>query len=155
MGDLPLHPAVAHLPLGLAFVMPSVVAGIGWAIWTRRVTLRAWILVAVLQCLLVAGGLFATTIGERDEPRMTQAGEQPIIAAHEAVCEQFVWGAVLTVGLAMMVLMSMRRGLQRALMAATLAGTVMVALLGFRAAVSGGRLVHIQHAGATQGPPSR
>mgnify|MGYP000442153904 CR=1 FL=1 len=155
MGDLPLHPAVVHLPLGLAFVMPLVAAGIGWAIWTGRVPLRAWILVAVLQCLLMAAGLFATNTGQRDEHRMAQVVDQPIIDAHEAVGEQFVWGAVLTVGLAMMVLMSMQRGLQRALMAATLAGTLVVALLGFRVAVSGGRLVYIHHAAATQGPPSR
>lgn len=155
MGDLPGHPVLARLPIGLAFVMPIVAATIGRAVWTGRASLRAWILVALLQCLLMASGLLAAGTGPLGGHAVTGAVAQPIIDAHEATGEQFVWGAVLTVGLAMTVLMAMPRGLQRALMALTLAGTLIVALFAFRVSVSGGRLVHIHHAAATQGAPSR
>ena len=33
MGNMPWHPAVGHLPLGLAFMTPLLAIGLTWAIW--------------------------------------------------------------------------------------------------------------------------
>lgn len=49
MTALPLHPAVVHVPLGLAFVMPALALGFAWALWTGRVQPRAWLALVALQ----------------------------------------------------------------------------------------------------------
>jgi len=59
MGTLPLHPAIVHLPLGLAVLMPFIAAGFAWAVWTGRVRPRAWAAVVLLQAVLVGAGVVA------------------------------------------------------------------------------------------------
>ena len=41
MNSVPLHPAIVHIPLGLAMLMPVFAAGFAWAIWTRKLNLPA------------------------------------------------------------------------------------------------------------------
>ena len=57
MTSLPLHPAIVHLPLGLAFVIPALAVGFAWALWTGRVRQRAWIAILALQAVLLTAGL--------------------------------------------------------------------------------------------------
>ena len=44
MSSMPLHPALVHLPLGPAFVMPVVAAVFAWALWTGRDARESWAL---------------------------------------------------------------------------------------------------------------
>jgi len=46
MDALPLHPAVVHLPLGLAVLMPLLAAGFAWAAWTGRVGVNVRVFLA-------------------------------------------------------------------------------------------------------------
>src|SRR5215475_13496072 len=43
MNTLPLHPAVVHVPLGLALIMPFLLAALVWAIVTGRLPARVWL----------------------------------------------------------------------------------------------------------------
>ena len=54
MGSMPLHPAIVHLPLALAILMPLVATGFAWALWTGRMHPRAWLAVVAFQALLLA-----------------------------------------------------------------------------------------------------
>ena len=74
MPSLPLHPAIVHLPLGLAFLMPALALGFGWALWTGRIRARAWIAIVALQAVLLGGGLAAMNTGEREEDRVETLG---------------------------------------------------------------------------------
>ena len=47
--SLPLHPAIVHLPLGLAFVIPALAVGFAWALWKGRTGPRAWVSIVALQ----------------------------------------------------------------------------------------------------------
>ena len=56
MSGIPLHPAIVHLPLGLAFVMP-VIAGLVLAGWgAALVVFLAWLYRRALVVLDVNGG---------------------------------------------------------------------------------------------------
>ena len=71
MTSLPLHPAIVHLPLGLAFVIPALAVGFAWALWTGRIRQRAsWIAILALQAVLLTAGLAAMNTGEREEDRV-------------------------------------------------------------------------------------
>ena len=49
MSELPLHPAIVHVPLGLAFVLPLVFVALAVLAWRREVAARAWTAALVLQ----------------------------------------------------------------------------------------------------------
>ena len=97
MTSLPLHPAIVHLPLGLAFVIPALAAGFAWALWTGRVRPRgAWLTVIALQALLLGSGFVAMNTGEREEDRVERIVPDAAIERHEEYAEQFVWAVGLT-----------------------------------------------------------
>ena len=50
----PLHPAVVHLPLGLAVVAPAAALLVALAIRQSRLPLRAWTGILVLQAVMMA-----------------------------------------------------------------------------------------------------
>jgi uncharacterized membrane protein len=148
MGTLPLHPAIVHLPLGLALLMPLIAAVATWALWTGRITPRSWILVAALQVLLVGAGVVALRTGSAEEDRVERVVQEAAIERHEEAAEQFVWasGAVLVV---LAVVPWIRRpGIARAVAVAGTLTTVVVTGLALRAGHAGGQLVYVHGAAA-------
>ena len=148
MSSLPLHPAIVHIPLGLAFVLPALALGFAWALWTGRVRPRAWLVVAALQAALVGAGWLALNTGQREEDRVEKVVPKSAIAAHESAAEQFVWGAAATLAVVGMVPLIRRREVAQALTVAAVAGTIGVAFLGVRVGHAGGQLVYRHNAGA-------
>jgi uncharacterized membrane protein len=150
--SLPLHPALVHLPLGLAFVLPFLALGVAWALWSDRLPRRAWIAVVALQAVLLAAGLAAMQTGEHEEDRVERIVPEAAMEQHEAYAEQFVWATGLTLALATLVLVTRRRALARSLTIASVAGTVLVAGAALRVGHAGGRLVYVHNAGAAYAP---
>lgn len=151
MMTIPIHPAVVHVPLGLAFVIPALALGFGWAIWTGRVRPRAWGVIVALQAVLLAAGLLAMNTGEREEERVERVVPERAIEQHEEYAEQFVWAVGLTLGVASLVLVSRRQPFTRALVGASVAGSLAAALLAVQVGHAGGRLVYEHNAGAAYG----
>ena len=152
MGSLPLHPAIVHLPLGLAFIMPALALGFGWALWTARVRPRAWIAIVALQAVLLGAGLAAMNTGEKEEDRVEAAVPHAAIEQHEEYAEQFVWATGLTLGLMALVLVGRRTAVVRPLTIAAIAGTLVVMALAVRVGHAGGKLVYVHNAGAAYAP---
>jgi uncharacterized membrane protein len=148
MSSLPLHPALVHLPLGLAFIMPALAIGFAWALWRGRVRPRAWLTVIALQGVLLAGGLVAMNTGEREEDRVEALVPEAAIERHEEYAEQFVWATGLTLALAGMVIVLRKPTAARALALATVAGTMVVFAAAVRVGHAGGQLVYAHNAGA-------
>jgi uncharacterized membrane protein len=145
---LPLHPAIVHLPLGLAFVLPALAAGFVWALWNGRARPRAWVAIVALQALLLGAGLVAMNTGEHEEDRIERVVPSAAIEQHEEYAEQFVWATGITLLAAALVLLSRQARVTRALSLVTLAGTVVVAAAALRVGHAGGRLVYAHNAGA-------
>jgi uncharacterized membrane protein len=152
MSSLPLHPAIVHLPLGLAFVLPALAAGFAWALWSGRVRARAWISVLALQALLLGAGLVAMNTGEREEDRVKGLVARSAIHQHEEYAEQFVWATGITLVLAGMVFMFRKPAITRTLTIATVAGTIVVAAAAIRVGHAGGQLVYVHNASLAYAP---
>ena len=148
MTSLPLHPAVVHAPLGLAFILPALAIGYAWTVWKGAVRPRAWLAIVALQAVLLVAGLVAMNTGERDEDRVERLVPGTALEQHEAYAEQFVWATGFTLVLAGLVLVSRRPAIAHALIAASVAGTVVVAAAAVRVGHAGGRLVYEHNAGA-------
>jgi hypothetical protein len=155
MNSLPLHPAVVHVPLGLAMVMPLIAAGFAWAIWTGRLPARAWLAVVVLQALLVGSGFVSMRLGEAEEDRVETVVEKAMIHEHEEHAEQFVYAAAATLLLGVLAVALRTPSLTRPLVALAVVATVAVAALAVRAGQAGGELVYVHGAASAYTSPQK
>lgn len=146
MDSLPLHPAIVHLPLGLALLMPILAAGVAWAIRTDRLHSKAWIAIVVLQALLLGSAIAAMQTGEGEEDRVETVVQGRLIHQHEELAEQFVWGVGVTLALAVLVLMVRRSAAGWILPPVVVAATIVVLGLGLRVGRAGGELVYVHGA---------
>jgi uncharacterized membrane protein len=146
--SLPLHPALVHLPLGLAFIIPVLALAFAWAVWLSRVRPRAWVVIVALQAVLFGAGFAAMTTGEGEEKRVERVVPAAALKRHEAYAEQFLWGTGLTLGLASLVLIFPGQSARRVLVSGTVAATLVVAALAIRVGHAGGQLVYVHNAGA-------
>ena len=97
----PLHPAVVHLPLGLAVMLPLfiflVMIGIGKQ-WFNHAT---WVLVVILQLLCMVGGIVSIETGEDQEEIVGTVVKEEFISKHEDMAKAFTASAGVTFGVAL------------------------------------------------------
>ncbi len=140
-GDLPLHPALVHLPLGLSMGVPLLIVAL---LLGRRWLSPAMVgLVAGLQALLFVGALVAQQAGQADEERVEGAGVSEIaLEAHEEAAEAFiVLAGVTLLALAGAAALGRRTLALPALGVAAALSTVTL-LQGVRVGHAGGELVY-------------
>jgi len=86
----PLHPAVVHLPVALAILIPGfAILGI-WLISKEFLPPRSWSLIVLLQALLVGFGWLAIETGEDQADRVERVVAEQHIEAHEEAAERFL-----------------------------------------------------------------
>lgn len=151
MTTVPLHPALVHVPLGLAFVLPLATVGLAFALWRGLVPRRTWLVAIGLQAVLLAGAGVALQTGERDEKRVERITGEAAIEAHEEAAEVFIWGAAIVLAVAVAVTVVPRRT-AGAVAALAAAGTFVVAGLAYRTGKAGGDLVYARGGAAAYGP---
>ena len=143
MNTLPLHPAVVHLPLGLAVVMPLLLGAMVWAIARGRLPGKAWLIVTALQGVLVGAAAVALWTGGQDEDRVEARAGEARVESHERTAQAFTVVASATfVAVTGALLLRNRR---RPFLAAGLGSTVLsigMLVLGIQAGRQGGALVH-------------
>jgi uncharacterized membrane protein len=89
----PLHPAVVHLPIALAVLMP-LLAGVGtFAIANGFVPARTWLVAVLLQVSLAGSAWLAVETGEADEERIERIVAEQHIEAHEEAAERLLIAA--------------------------------------------------------------
>jgi uncharacterized membrane protein len=146
MLDTPLHPALVHVPLGLAFVLPLVAIGISVAFWRDRLPRSAFAILAALQLVLAGSGLAAMAAGDREQRRVEKVVGKRVVHDHEERAEAFVWAAFAVAALAAGLLLVPARAVG-AVAALTVAGTFAVAALALATGKAGGEIVY-RHGGA-------
>lgn len=156
MNDLPLHPAIVHVPLGLALVIPLVALGLLWAIWRNKIGARAFVIAVAMQAIVVVAGFAAMRAGEHDEERVESVVPESAIEEHEEAAELFVVssGITLALGIGALALAVRRPSAARGLMAATALAGVVAAGLGVHAGEEGGKLVYQHQAARALAPAS-
>lgn len=93
----PLHPAVVHFPIVLAFLLPISAAVAIWTIRRGSRVTRAWLVPLALAAALTSSAWVSTETGEADEDKVERVvGDQPL-ETHEEAAEAFLLasGAVL------------------------------------------------------------
>lgn len=146
MNSLPLHPAVVHLPLGLAMLMPLLAAGFAWALWTGRIQRRAWLAVVALQALLLGSGFVAMNTGGSEEERVEAVVRESAIERHEERAEQFMWAAGATLALTTLVVVLPVPAAITPIAAAVVVATLAVGGMALRVGHAGGELVYVHGA---------
>jgi hypothetical protein len=141
MSSLPLHPAIVHLPLGIAVALPFIALGLLAALWRGALPRRAWAVILGLQILLQATGFMALRTGEGEEDRVEDRLSHAAIHEHEERAEAFMVGAGIVLALSVGVLLIRREKVTRWLAVATTAGTLVVAGLAISTGEAGGQLV--------------
>jgi uncharacterized membrane protein len=140
----PLHPAVVHLPVALAVLLPLLTLLGAASIRRGWLPLRAWSGVVLLAGLLVIGAWVALETGESDEERVERVVAEKRIEAHEEAAELFM-----AVGVVLFVVAAAGLRPGRVGDAARVASVVTaLALLGAGARVGhlGGELVYVHGA---------
>jgi hypothetical protein len=162
MNGLPLHPAIVHLPLGLAVIIPLGALLVVWLAWRgarsgsdplARGPLTALI---VAQALLVGGGLVARAAGESDEDRVETIVTEAAIEKHEDQSGVFVLSGALVLGGLLAAWALAKRGrVARPLVTMAAIGTLGVLASGLAVGHSGGELVYRYGAAAAHVAPDR
>ncbi|MCC7537952.1 MAG: hypothetical protein IT379_17130 [Deltaproteobacteria bacterium] len=150
--DTPLHPAIVHLPLGLAIIVPLLAVALTVAMWRDWLPKRAWLAVVGLQVLLVATGVMALRTGEQDEERVERIVAEQVLEAHEEAAAVFVWMAAATLAASVVVLLLKSDAARRWVSVGTSLATLVVAVLGIRVGHAGGELVYRHGAAGVYAP---
>ena len=151
MPNLPLHPALVHLPLALALVVPLLAAVVIVAVWLGWLDRRAWAIVVGLQLCQLGGALVALQTGHEEGERYEDVAKAAV-EAHEEAATVFTVASGVTLALAAAGLLIRRKEALMALAAATVAAGGVTASLALRAGHAGGELVFVHGLGGSRGP---
>ena len=136
----PLHPAVVHFPVVLAFLLPLFVAGAVWAIRRGARPRRAWSVPLAAALALAASAWVAVETGKAQDERVERVVSEQPLSRHEEMAETFLTASA---GLALVAAIGLVGGITgRAARITTALGSV--GLLAGAAMVghTGGQLVY-------------
>ena len=149
MFDLPLHPRLVHIPLGLLPVLPVVLAGLAFAIAKAKLPLRAWWVAVALAFFAAAGSFASARSGEEDEERVEHTVPEAALEAHEAAGERVVIAAGLLFAITLVGAFDLRG--RTFVHAAAIAASLAALGLAVQAGHAGGELVYKHGAAAAGG----
>lgn len=89
----PLHPAVVHFPVVLAFLLPIFAVGALWTIRRGARPLRAWSLPLAIAASLTLSAWVAVQTGDAQEERVERVVADAPLDTHEKAAEAFIAGS--------------------------------------------------------------
>ncbi len=136
----PLHPAVVHFPIVLAFMLPFAAAA-GYILTRKGIALgHGWLPVAILA-LALSGSAWASTLsGEEGEERVEEVVPHDALEEHEEAGERFLWGSLIVSLMAVLGMVPRRTG--QAFRVGALVGSLVLPVLVASAGHTGGELVY-------------
>jgi hypothetical protein len=136
----PLHPAVVHIPIAIAVLLPLFAVGALWYIRRGAPPRPAWGITVALAAMLVLSAWVSLQTGQQQEERVEEVVPEQSIGTHEEAAEAFL---VVSAGVLMVALVGLARGRigEGGRWVAT-AGTVAVLAAGWNVGHSGGMLVY-------------
>ena len=90
----PLHPAIVHFPLVLAFLLPISAFAAIWTIRKGSRASRAWIVPVAIAAALSLSSWIAVETGENQDERVEQVLQDAPLDTHEDAAEAFLTGSV-------------------------------------------------------------
>jgi uncharacterized membrane protein len=86
----PLHPAVVHFPIVLAFLLPIFALAAIWAIHRGSATARTWLVPVALSAALALSSWVAVQTGEGQEEKVEDIVPNAALDTHEEAAELFL-----------------------------------------------------------------
>jgi uncharacterized membrane protein len=148
----PLHPAIVHLPLALAVLIPLLLLFAVWKVRKGSSLKDVWMPAVVMAFLLFVSALVATNTGESDEEVVEEVVSEQVIEAHEERAEAFTYAAGFLFLISAAGFLKAKAG--QAARWLTVAASVVVFVLALRVGHSGGSLVYEHGAGSVVRPAS-
>jgi uncharacterized membrane protein len=136
----PLHPAVVHLPIAFAVLLPLFAIGALWFIRRGSKPRAAWSVFVAMSLGLVASAWVSLQTGEQQEERVEDVISEASIHQHEEAADLFLAVSASVLVVALGGLAGGRVGQASRWLAA--AGTVAVLASGWNVGHSGGMLVY-------------
>ena len=136
----PLHPAIVHFPVVLAFLLPIFIIAASWAIRRGANPRRAWSIPLAAAVALAGSAWVASETGEAQEERIERVVSEKPMSAHEEMAEFFLAASA---GVAVIAAAGLAGGVAgRAARIATAVGSVALIVGAFRVGHTGGELVY-------------
>lgn len=148
----PLHPAVVHLPIALAILVPLFAIGALIAIMRGAKPLGTWGVTTALVATLALSSWVATETGEDQEDKVESVVPDAAFETHEEAAEQFFDLTLLVLGISALGFLPRQAG-TGARIVATL-GSVALLVAGYRVGHSGGEMVYKYGAASAYVEPS-
>jgi hypothetical protein len=147
----PLHPAIVHLPIALAVLLPLVIIGALVAINRGATPRMAWTGAIVAHALLAGTAWLSLTTGEPAAEQAEKVVAEAPIESHEEAAEAFLALAAGALAISLLGVRKDKAG-QLARVAATVSSVVLLGA-GWNVGHSGGQLVYKYGAGAAYATP--
>jgi uncharacterized membrane protein len=136
----PLHPAVVHFPLVLAFLLPVFAIAAIWAIGRGARARRAWSIPLTVALALATSAWVAVETGEEQEERVEDVVTKQPLHSHKELAEVLLASSAVLVVIAAGGLVGGLPG--RSARIATAVGSVVLLVVAVRVGHSGGQLVY-------------
>lgn len=136
----PLHPAIVHFPVVLAFLLPIAALGAVWAIRRGVSPRRAWSIPIGVAAALAVSAWAAVQTGEAQDERVERVVAEQPLSAHEEMAETFLTASGVLVLVAAAGLIGGVAG--RAARITTAVGSLVLVAVAARVGHSGGELVY-------------
>ncbi len=146
----PLHPAVVHLPMALAVLLPVFAVGGLIAVQRGAPALRAWGIVLSLFAAVSLSAWVSMETGEDEEEKVERVVPETALETHEEAAEQFLWLSLGVLTVAAAGVLNGRAGSAARLIATV--GSLATLAMGYRVGHSGGALVYTHGAARAYAP---
>ncbi|NUQ92546.1 MAG: hypothetical protein HOQ26_06490, partial [Gemmatimonadaceae bacterium] len=148
----PLHPAIVHFPVVLAFLLPIFALGALWTIRRGRAPRRAWAIPLALSAALALSAWVAVQTGEAQDERVERVVPDQPLETHEEGAELFL---TLSGVLAVVSAAGLAPGMAgRASRVLATAGAVALVAVAASVGHSGGQLVYRYNAASAYAAPA-
>lgn len=147
----PLHPAIVHFPIVLAFLLPIFAGAALWRIRRGANVRRAWAVPFVGAVALALSAWIAVETGEDQDERVERVVAEQPLHAHEEMAETLLAASA---GLALVALGGLvAGGAGRVARVVTAAGSLALVVFAARVGHSGGQLVYRYGAASAYASP--
>ncbi len=148
---MPLHPALVHLPIGLALVLGVVLAALAWLSRADTAPRAIWWVGVLLATIVAASALASSSAGEDEALRLRDTIPHAAIEAHDDAAGYFTFASVLVAVLALVAGVAAKSRIRRMLQITAAASAFLLIPLALRTGYLGGELVWVH--GAARAAP--
>ena len=140
--DLPLHPALVHIPIGLCFSLPILTLVLLFFYKLKQLKKKGLLIIVILHALLFGSSLIAEETGEKDEHIVEQVINKEFIHNHEESAELFIKACLAVMILVGLLLILPIGRYSNVAMTLILFSQLSLVFLAYRVGHSGGELVY-------------